>query len=41
LAGAQREADELLNAALDALADFGDAAEPLRALARKMVHRET
>jgi geranylgeranyl pyrophosphate synthase len=35
------EADKLLNDALDALAEFGEAAEPLRALASKMVHRET
>ena len=41
LEGAQKEADKLLNDALDALAEFGEAAEPLRALASKMVHRET
>jgi farnesyl diphosphate synthase len=41
LEGAQEEADKLLNDALDALAEFGEAAEPLRALASKMVHRET
>jgi geranylgeranyl pyrophosphate synthase len=41
LEGAKQEADALLNEALDALAEFGDTAEPLRKLARKMVHRET
>ena len=41
LEGAQQEADALLKAALDALAEFGETAEPLRTLARKMVHRDT
>ena len=41
LEGAQQEADTLLKEALHALAEFGEAAEPLRALARKMVHRDT
>jgi len=41
LEGAKREADALLNEALDALSEFGDTAEPLRKLARKMVHRDT
>ena len=41
LEGAQQEADTLLKEALHALAEFGQAAEPLRALARKMVHRDT
>ena len=41
LEGAQQEADTLLKEALHALAEFRDAAEPLRALARKMVHRDT
>ena len=41
LEGAKQEADALLNEALDALAEFGDTAEPLRKLARKMVHRDT
>ena len=41
LGGAKQEADALLKEALDALAEFGEAAEPLRALARKMVHRNS
>ena len=41
LEGAQQEADDLLGEALDALAEFEEAAEPLRTLARKMVHRDT
>jgi hypothetical protein len=41
LEGAKQESDTLLNEALDALAEFGDSAEPLRKLARKMVHRDT
>ena len=41
LEGAKQEADALLNEALDALAEVGDTAEPLRKLARKMVHRDT
>ncbi|MBS58938.1 MAG: farnesyl-diphosphate synthase, partial [Alteromonadaceae bacterium] len=41
LEGAQQEANALLKEALHALAEFGEAAEPLRALARKMVHRDT
>jgi len=41
LEGAQQEADALLKEALHALAEFGEAAEPLRALASKMVHRDT
>jgi len=41
LDGAQQEADRLLNEALGALSEFGEAAEPLRNLARKMVHRQT
>ena len=40
LAGAKEEAERLLNAALDALDIFGERAEPLRALARQMVHRQ-
>ena len=39
LAGAKKEADRLLNAALEALNIFGDRADPLRKLARQMVHR--
>ncbi len=39
LAGAKKEADRLLNAALEALNIFGDRADPLRNLARQMVHR--
>lgn len=39
LAGAKKEADRLLNAALEALDIFGDRADPLRKLARQMVHR--
>lgn len=41
LDGAQQEADRLLDEALGALSEFGEAAEPLRDLARKMVHRQT
>ncbi len=41
LAGAKEEADRLLNAALKALDIFDDRADPLRALARQMVHRQT
>ena len=41
LEGAQQEADALLNEALNALAEFAEAAEPLQALARRMVHRDT
>ena len=41
LEGAQQEAAELLGEALDSLAEFGEAAEPLRVLARKMVYRDT
>ena len=41
LDGAQQEADHLLEEALGALCEFGEAAEPLRDLARKMVHRQT
>ena len=40
LAGAKEEADRLLNAALEALDIFGDRADPLRDLARQMVHRQ-
>jgi len=40
LAGAKEEAERLLNAALEALDIFGERAEPLRALARQMVHRQ-
>ena len=40
LAGARAEANALLDEALGALSDFGEAAEPLRQLAKKMVHRE-
>ena len=40
LAGAREEADRLLNAALEALDIFGDRADPLRDLARQMVHRQ-
>lgn len=40
LAGAEEEADRLLNAALEALDIFGDRADPLRDLARQMVHRQ-
>ena len=40
LAGAKEEADRLLSAALEALDIFGDRADPLRALARQMVHRQ-
>ena len=40
LAGAREEADRLLNAALGALDIFGDRADPLRDLARQMVHRQ-
>ena len=40
LAGAKEEAERLLNAALGALDIFGERAEPLRALARQMVHRQ-
>ncbi len=39
LAGAKEEAERLLNAALEALDIFGERAEPLRTLARQMVHR--
>ena len=39
LAGAKKEADRLLNTALEALDTFGDRADPLRKLARQMVHR--
>ena len=41
LAGAKEEADRLLNAALEALDIFGARADPLRDLARQMVHRQT
>ena len=41
LAGAQEEADRLLNEALEALSIFGSDADPLRDLARQMVHRST
>ena len=41
LAGAKEEADRLLNAALEALDIFGAKADPLRDLARQMVHRQT
>ena len=41
LDGAKQEADRLLDEALGALSEFGEAAEPLRNLARKMVHRQT
>jgi geranylgeranyl pyrophosphate synthase len=41
LDGAQQEADRLLDEALEALSDFGEAAAPLRDLASKMVHRQT
>lgn len=41
LDGAQQEADRLLDEALGVLSEFGEAAEPLRDLARKMVHRQT
>ena len=40
LAGAKEEAERLLNAALEAIDSFGERAEPLRALARQMVHRQ-
>ena len=40
LAGAKEEAERLLNAALEAIDIFGERAEPLRALARQMVHRQ-
>lgn len=40
LASAREEADRLLNAALEALDIFGDRADPLRDLARQMVHRQ-
>ena len=40
LAGAKEEADRLLKAALEALDIFGDRADPLRDLARQMVHRQ-
>ena len=40
LAGAKEEADRLLNAAVEALDIFGDRADPLRDLARQMVHRQ-
>lgn len=41
LDGAKQEADRLLDEALGALSEFSEAAEPLRNLARKMVHRQT
>ena len=41
LAGAQQEADRLLDTGLRALDIFGDRADPPRALAYKMVHRDT
>ena len=41
LAGAQEEADQLLNEAVEALSIFGSDADPLRGLARQMVHRST
>ena len=41
LAGAQEEADRLLNEAQEALSIFGSDADPLRDLARQMVHRST
>jgi len=41
LAGAQQEADRLLDTGLRALDIFGDRADPLRALAYQMVHRDT
>ena len=40
LAGAKEEAERLLNAALEALDIFGYRADPLRALAYQMVHRQ-
>jgi geranylgeranyl pyrophosphate synthase len=40
LSGARAEANALLDEALSALSVFGEAAEPLRQLAEKMVHRE-
>ena len=41
LTGAKEEADRLLNEALKALSIFGSEADPLRGLARQMVHRNT
>ena len=41
LTGAQQEAERLLDTGLRALDIFGDRADPLRALARQMVHRNT
>ena len=41
LTGAKEEADRLLNEALEALSIFGSEADPLRGLARQMVHRNT
>jgi len=41
LAGAKEEAERLLNAAIEALDIFGERADPLRGLARQMVHRQT
>jgi geranylgeranyl pyrophosphate synthase len=40
LEGARAEAEALLKEALEALAVFGEEAEPLRLLARQMVHRQ-
>ena len=41
LTGAKEEADRLLHEALEALSIFGSEADPLRGLARQMVHRNT
>ena len=41
LAGAQQEADRLLDTALKALELFAERANPLRVLAHQMVHRDT
>ncbi len=40
LAGAQKKADEALTGALACLAEFGEAAEPLREITRLMAHRK-
>ena len=40
LAGAQKKADEALAGALACLAEFGEAAEPLREITRLMAHRK-